>query len=78
MFMGLFWAFFLYLFITLFYVSFTLDPPFFFFLFFARSGPLDIDQLMCIMKLTGTPSDQLLVKLGSEEVLAFSFFTTLP
>ena len=28
----------------------------------------DIDQLMRIMVLTGTPSAQLLVKLGSEEV----------
>lgn len=34
-----------------------------------RSVLVDIDQLMRIMALTGTPSGELLAKLGSEEVL---------
>lgn len=34
----------------------------------SRSDPIDIDQLMRIMALTGTPSAELLVKLGSDEV----------
>lgn len=35
---------------------------------------LDIDQLLRIMALTGTPSEFLLEKLGSEEVILFNAF----
>lgn len=62
------------------YVSFTLRTWFSlpFFLLTSTcpvlSDPIDIDQLMRIMALTGTPSVELLVKLGSDEVSQVHLF----